>query len=239
MITVCGEMVAREALPVEVERIPRAGKRWVGVPHRHLAEAIVKAVVARGLEILGEKWALEAKGQKMVGGITVGVPGLDPIEGMQYDIAVRHANDLSTSMRVSTGAHVMVCNNGVQTGEFVLNRKHTSGFDLDYEISLAVDKAIKNLSNVAGVVNTLKEIHLTQRDEDHVFMEIGRTDVLPWSGVGKAYDLYKNPEHDEFKPYTRKGWGVYQAVNHVVKVRSPSTQLSSLGKLTDILVPAA
>ena len=229
---------AREDLPTEIVRPENAGNRWRGVSHRDYAEAIMGDLNDRGVEVTSDRWATLQKGQVLIGSLDVVPPNIDGIPGQKFSTAVTHSNNMTRSMWMTVGTTVMICDNGVVTGEYVLRRKHTIRMDLGLEIHNALDRAMVKFGDTSRVVNQLRDTKMSKLAVDHSFMEVGRRGSLAWSQVGKAVKEYENPEHPEFLEFKGRAWGVYQAVNHVVKERSPLSQMESLRDLTKLLVAA-
>lgn len=228
----------RDGLPAEVIRPEGAGNRWMGVAHRDFAEEIVKDLGRRGVDVVSDRWATMSANQVLIGALDVIPPGIDEIPGQKFSIGVTHANDMSRSMRVTVGTTVLVCDNGVMTGEYVLRRKHTTGMSLPYEINRAMNRAVEQFRNTRVIVEGLRSRRMGPLEIDHSFMEVGRKGILSWSQVGKAVREYLHPEHPEFSEFQGRAWGVYQAVNHIVKERSPVSQMRSLSDLTRLLTAA-
>ena len=241
MLTMCtsGErgaiIVPREQLPTEVERPNGAGSRWRGVPHRDLAEGFVDQFTRKGCEIVRDQWATSNHGRVLVGGIDLRLPDVPEIPGQEFSVSIMHANNMSKSMRVAVGARLMICFNGVQTGDFVLERKHTSGLRLGHEILNSVERSLNEFNETHRVIEGMKARRVMPRQLDSLFMEMGRKGILPWSAIGKAWQNYVEPPHDEFKEFDGRAWGVYQAANATIKQRSPMGQMESLKGLTELL----
>ncbi|MHC4714235.1 MAG: DUF932 domain-containing protein [Planctomycetota bacterium] len=233
--TACGREVERDALPRDVERPEKAGRVWQGIPHYDLAHGVVGALERRGVEVVKDTWALDKNPARMVGAIQVRAPGLDELPGMDYALAVMTSNDMTRSLRIAAGAEVFVCNNGVMTGEFVVNRKHTTGVNVRELLRYGVDGALQELNKTQVTIQGLRDRTLNPAQVDAAFMEMGRRGVLAWSGIGKAWKEYKTPEHREFRAWKGTSWGVYQAVNHVIKTVNPLRQLPALRGCTEVL----
>jgi len=225
----------RKELPVDVIRPDAAGRRWKGVSHRDFADEIVKDLGKRDVGITSDRWATLQKGQMLIGSLDVVLPDITDIPGQKFSLGVTHANDMSRSMWITVGTKVMVCDNGVVTGEYVLRRKHTTGMNLGFEIRNALGRAVNQFRNTRAVVDGLRDKRMGVAEVDHNFVEVGRRGILSWSQVGKAVKEYENPSHPEFNEFKGRAWGVYQAVNHIVKARSPLSQMQSLRGLTGLL----
>jgi hypothetical protein len=238
MITVLGNRLALDELRhIPVVRPEKAGARWQGVQHHVLATTILQTLSKRGIEVSQQTWAVDKTGSALVGGLQVQFPsymGVPDIEGMRYSLGLRHDNAMQRALTFSVGTQVLVCLNGVITGEHVLCRRHTTGIDLAGEVGSGVDRFIEEAAKVKGVISALQNRYLTKTLVDHLLMEAGRQKLVPWSHVGQVHDEYHHPSHVEFAQPT--GWGLYNAFNHVIKKSNPVRQLQSLERFRTIVL---
>lgn len=96
-------------------------------------------------------------------------------------------------------------------------------------------RAMTEFNETHKVIEGMKARQMCPPEIDQAFMELGRQDILPWSAIGKAWENYCEPPHEEFREFNARAWGVYQAVNVTVKQRSPLQQMDSLARLTNLL----
>jgi len=238
MISVMGEeRVKRSALPVEVIRPEKAGSRWKGCSHKDMANEIIKQLKKLDVEVLREQWCLARKGLVMMGGLDLKLPRpFSKLPGQDYSLGVVTGNDLHKAHKFCCGSKVLICSNGVMTGQYVMKRRHTLRFDLEQEVHNGLLNALEEFKKVKDVVKELHDAKIDDVRSDHLFMEAGRRRILPWSKVGEAWELYVDPPHKEFKKAKGTAWGIYQAVNQTIKGRAPRAQLVGLNRLTNMLV---
>lgn len=239
MITVLGNRTLRTSDLKEypVKRPERAGDRWKGVHHHDLAVELEEALWSRRIGITREIWTVDPSGQTLVGGFSVTFPdhtGLPSLNGLDYALGIRHSNDQKHALTFSAGAAVLVCLNGVVTGTWVLKRKHTTGLDLSETVGEGVDRFVEEARKVKQTVESLRVRYLPPRQVDHVLMEAGRLGIVPWSHVGKVYEEFQAPRHEEFKG--RSAWCLYNAMGEIVKHQNPARQLDSLDRFRTVLL---
>jgi len=214
MITVCGNKVDRSELKsIHVSHLPNAGRRWKPINHEELASSIEAEFRRREIEITSQVWSVEKNGASLVGGLDVRFPkayGIPDIPGLNYSFGVSHANDQTRSLRFGVGSRVMVCQNGVVTGLLVLNRKHTTGLDLQQEVSGGIDRYIDESRKVQHIVNEMQERWMSDVRACRALVQAGRRGLLPWSHLRAVDREWRNPRHDEFKP--RTAWSLYNAL---------------------------
>jgi len=209
MITVLGEKKSTEDLKkIEIQRPERAGNRWKGISHYELATHVETSLKNKGIKILSETWSTDRTGQSLVGGLNLTFPlwmDIPNIKGMDYSLGIRHSNNCKHALTFAVGTQIMVCTNGLISGEFVLSRKHTNGLDLENEIEKGVDRFIEEAGKVENCIEQLKSRELSRLNADNYLMEAGRKRLLPWSHIGMVEKEYENPSFPDFNE--RTGWG--------------------------------
>jgi len=238
MITVInGKLTTADLETIPVRKPERAGNRWIGISHYQLASTLEQELKARRIEITRSAWTMGRNNQALFGGLGLRFPatlGIPDLTGMEYALGVRHSNDMSMSIQFFAGLTVMVCANGVATGSFILARKHTSGIDLDYEVNRGVDRLVEEARKAGGVVDTMKQRHLTQLRVDHLLCEAGRQRLLSWGHLGLVEQGFRNPSHEEFQD--RTAWSLYNSFNEVTKRVDPGRQLRSLDRFRQLVI---
>jgi hypothetical protein len=236
MITIYGNQVSRSELSTDVRTPARAGRCWQGVPHRVLADTLVSKIEARRINILEEKWALDRKGNALVGAFELQLPDVPEIPGQRFALGIRHANDLSRALQINCGTTILVCSNGLITGSFVLKRKHTTGLNLETELEEGVSRYLDEARFVPDIIEALQEKRLSPREIDQALMEAGRKHLLPWSAIGKVDEGYRKPVIAEFARWHGRAWGLYNSFNEAVKQIAPARQLSALNDFRELIL---
>lgn len=132
------------------------------------------------------------------------------------------------------GTQILVCNNGLITGEFVLCKRHTTGLDLSDAVNRGVDRFIDQSRHVSECIDQMKARGLTEHESDHLLMEAGRRRLLPWSHIGQVQEEYARPSFKEFDE--RSGWGLYNAFTRVAQKSTPERQLRALNRFRQIVL---
>lgn len=219
-------------------KTPKATGRWYPISHGTMVEVVQQAIKSAGLTVKNEKFGLMGKlKEKFFGVFEVDVPGpkpKEPVQAKPYSlmIGVRNSIDKSMAAGICFGAHVTVCDNMCFSGEVTVIRKHTKGImrvlpqqaleavkkypgfaayqDRLYKRLMEIDPA-GNLLNMRGMTPALPCVEAV----DHLLMESYRMGVIPASGVGRVYDIWKDPPHDEFK--IPSAWSLLNAFTEYMK----------------------
>ena len=196
---------------------PSSTATWHPVPHIDVIEAVTEVVRAHNWHIEGEKYGLASEGQKMFGVMEISCSSSPQCHRC---IGIRNSHNKTIAVGLSAGIVVLVCSNMAFGGVHLINRKHTSRFDLNELIARAMTSLEDDFLTTESVCEDLKDVYL--RDDDEARSCIVRTaelgvinscDILP------AFREFKSPSHEEFAEPTR--WSLMNALTETIKKYSP------------------
>ncbi len=209
---------------------------WTPVNHGTLARTILEESRSLGLRPGEHRWQTNESETDLFGCVDFGrKTGIDLPRGLNLSIGVRHSNEGRYAVTLVFGAQVLVCENGLITGEKRLSHKHTSGLDIAGMVREGLAAYIDSAKEVGRLVRRLKGIKLTETTADHVLVEAGRRQVLAWSHLGKVEGQWREPEHAVFK--ARTAWSLYNAFTAVIRERSPPQQFRALRSISELFEP--
>lgn len=234
MITVYDANTKLEDLHhIALRRPEKAGVRWQGIPHGVLANAVVDAVTDRGWKVKETKFSVSPNETEMAGALDLEIDDVQIPDGMSLSLGLLTSNAMKRSLIMVAGANVACCLNGMATGQIVLRRKHTIGFNLENEINDSLNEYRQQVVGINRMVADLKETELPQKEADRVLMEAGRQRLMPWSRIGKVDAEYRNPTFAEHGQGT--SYALLQAFTYHVKKNSPLTQMTSMNRFRGLL----
>jgi len=202
----CGaaEVPLREIKKVET---PSPEGRHYPIPHFQLFKEARDVLTTHGLDIVDEKHALWRDGLRYFGVLEL------KSERSDYStvVGLRNSHDKSFAAAIACGSRVFVCDNLAFSGEVVIGRKHTRHITDD----------LHRLTNDAiGRLGQMKILHEQRVDAyhntpleidqvDHLIMEAYRSKVINLQRIGKVWQLWNQPEHEEFEE--PNVWSLYNA----------------------------
>ena len=209
------------------------GARWKGIQHGELASNIVASLKARDFVVKEETYAVSPTGNTLVGGIRVGRSTTDVITNLPDDedflpgidlcMGFTHSNDGTKALKLSWGAEVMICSNGIITGSQFFNRRHTINLDLTMYMYGVVCAFTEKIVNVKADIDYIKERELNY---DNAMMALGRRNILPWNMIGKLdKDCQEVPARFQHSP---NSWDWYNKANVRIKELAAPKQLNAL-----------
>ena len=143
MITVFGANTTVDDLnAVKLERPTKAGAYWQGIPHGALVNTLADEIRSRGWDVTEQRFSLSKDKGDLAGAFGLNIKDVNLPEGQYLSLGFLTSNMMRRSLMVVVGSKVAVCNNGMATGEIVMQRKHTSGFNLIGEIESALDQYV-------------------------------------------------------------------------------------------------
>lgn len=127
--------------------------------------------------------AVELRGARLFGSMDFA-----PIEGMPFppgctpSAGIRNSHDKTFALSILSGARVLVCANGVLSGEFVVSRKHTSRIDLVQSVDHALDASLESVRGFQALHEHLSNWRLTRTRACALFITQWRS-APPFDGA--------------------------------------------------------
>ena len=162
------------------------------------------------------------------------IPGIALPDGVTPSAGLRNSHDKSFALSILSGARVVVCSNGLLSGEYVISRKHTSRIDLVQSIDEALDAFLESVRGLKGMVERLQSQRLSPVKARSRIVEAARAGAFSSAMILPVLDTYESPEHREFRP--RTAWSLYNSASEVMKKQSPARQVEGFKALGSVLV---
>ena len=237
MITVFGANTTVDDLnAVKLERPTKAGAYWQGIPHGALVNTLADEIRSRGWDVTEQRFSLSKDKGDLAGAFGLNIKDVNLPEGQSLSLGFLTSNMMRRSLMVVVGSKVAVCNNGMATGEIVMQRKHTSGFNLIGEIESALDQYVDKANKISGIVAGMRETELSPTQSDEILMEAGRQRLMPWARIGAVDKEYKNPTFAEHGRGT--SWALLNAFTYTVKRNPAMEQMNQMNRFRELLPTA-
>ena len=226
MIAVCGHGVTLDELR-EIEPVTpdNAGRRWKPIQHAELVDAIKDEVATRGWDVTGQMFATARDGADMAGALLLDrVTGVPNIPGMRLGLGILHSNARRKALRITVGASITCCTNGLCTGTILLNRVHDHTVDLPEELERAINEYTVAAQGIPNVVRGLRERTLERGEASEILLETGRRGLVGWAAVGRVDAEYRHPRFAEHG--TGTSWALLNAFTYAARQNiAPTRQL--------------
>src|SRR2546425_11032855 len=174
---------------------PPATDTWKPIPHYDLVQAIDRQLAVRDLRIIKEQFAVQQEGLRLFGVLELEVPELEPSEAFGFAMGIRTANDRSEALSIVVGAKVFVCDNLMLSGDLiVMRRKHTPGFDLNADISRAIDGYRDHLTVFHRQVGDLMARPVSDAEAKVTIFEAFAREIVPVRIFRPVAETYFHPQ---------------------------------------------
>jgi len=212
---------------------PPATETWKPIAHYDLIEALDRQLRVRDIEIRAEEFTVQREGLRLFGVLELAVPGTNGGSGRDYTFAmgIRTANDRSFATQIAVGATVLVCDNLAFSGDLIaMNRKHTAKFDLNADLSRAVDRYQAHLVTFGAKFEGLKERTLAAAEAKSLIFDAVSQDIIPARLFPVVAERYRS--YDGAGDMT--AWVLHNIFTSTIKQLAPGPAFQAttqLGKL--------
>ncbi len=199
---------------------PAPTPTWRPIAHSDLIQAIDRQLLVRGITIRKEQFAIQREGARLFAVLELAI---ESAADCCAAMGVRTANDRSMALEVAVGVKVFVCDNLAFSGDLIaLRRKHTARFDLNADISRAVDRYQAHLLALQRKITLLKDDEISDEDAKGLIFEAFRYEILPIRFFKRVAETYFNPSEEMADVRPRSMWGLHNAFTRAVHDMAPA-----------------
>jgi hypothetical protein len=205
-----------------------------------LISEVKKSVEGQGHEVVRSQFAMNPMKTRLFG--VMDFAPNDPALGRAWSMGIISSTDESLRLKLPAGGRVFVCDNLMATGEIVVMRKHTSGFDLQKEIGLMTGKVIEYCKAGDVLIQRQEKIALPEHTAFQIVGDALIQGFMPAGAVREAGQIYAKAEYEDLK--SRTLWGLHNAFTRQTQRLAAASQLPAtiaigkfFTKLTDVLDP--
>lgn len=219
------------------------GPRHAPIAHIDLVESITRAATDRGLTIRREDLAVQRGAALIFGVMDFDAPGLSEQllpegEGGCLSLGFRAGNDRQMSLQAVAGGRVFVCDNLCFSGDMIaLQRKHTTGLDLDKEVDGALDRYLEHANRLGDELRRLQDTAITDDEAKVIILDIFAEGALTPTKLPQVIDNYFHPNEGMTDCLPRTLWGLHNACSRIVRDLRPKPAFEAtalLGRLFGI-----
>jgi hypothetical protein len=208
---------------------PPATSTWRPIAHGDLVAAIDRQLLVRGITIRNETFAVQRDGARLFAVLDLSIESSgDCCAAM----GIRTANDRSMALEIAVGVKVFVCDNLAFSGDLIaLRRKHTAKFDLNADISRAVDRYQAHLLALQRTLATVREDPISEEEAKGLIFEAFRDEILPLRYFKQVAESYFNPSGEMTDVHPRTMWGLHNAFTRAVRQMAPAPAFEATTEL--------
>ncbi len=208
---------------------PPGTPTWKPIAHADLIQAIDRQLAVRGIEIRKEQFAIQRHGARLFAVLDLAI---ETNEESCAAIGIRTANDRSMALEIAVGVKVFVCDNLAFSGDLIaLRRKHTTKFDLNADISRAVDRYQAHLLVLQRSIAAIQETPVSDGEAKTLIFDAFRQDILPIRYFKPVSETYFDPAAEMTDVQPRTLWGLHNAFTRSVREMAPAPAFQATTEL--------
>jgi hypothetical protein len=220
---------------------PPATSTWKPIAHYDLVHAIDRQLAVRDMRIVKQQFAVQREGLRLFGVIELDIDGISASEQYRFAMGIRTANDRSEALSIVVGAKVFVCDNLALSGDVIaIRRKHTAGFDLNADISRAIDRYQTYVQLFHRQFGELMYRPLEDGVAKVLIYEAFAAEIMPIRFFPVVAETYFRPEPGMTDVASRTYWGLHNAFTRAIRQMAPAPAFQAttrLGKLFGLCAP--
>jgi len=212
--------------------LPEATRTHQPIPHIEIVEALIETLSFRHIQVVRDEYAVTPDGMRCFGLLQLEYG----IEGVQFAIGFRNANDKSMRLALTVGYRVLICDNMAFKGDFTpVLAKHSKSLNLIDRISVGVDKIQRNFDPLKLQIRDWHDCQLDSKRAKEIIYDAFLSSKLGLPGhlMSDVHHFYFNPEVDDFK--SRTLWSLSNAFTSAFKELKPVKQFQATARLGDFL----
>ena len=196
---------------------PKATSSWKPVPHRQVAELVCEETTQRGYEVVSEEYGLNPAGTRMFA-----VLRFHPHGHPEYARCLGFCNshDKSMALGITAGLSITVCDNLCFGGETTIQRRHTSGIEVEALIPEAFNNLAHQFLRLEDNVADMKMQSISLNKARLLTVQAAEEKVIASCDILPVLKEFQEPRHAEFKERNR--WSLYNSFTELAKKYSPA-----------------
>jgi hypothetical protein len=220
-------LVTREQLMAIPPPPPTA--TWRPIAHGDLVSAIDRQLLVRGITIQKETFAVQRDGARLFAVLDLSIEWSGECCAA---MGIRTANDRSMALEIAIGVKVLVCDNLAFSGDLIaLRRKHTAKFDLNADISRAVDRYRAHLLALQRTIAAVREDPIADDEAKCLIFEAFYDGILPLRYFTQVARNYFHPSAEMTDVLPRTMWGLHNAFTRAVRQMAPAPAFEATTEL--------
>lgn len=196
---------------------PEPTMTWRPVPHIEVVDAVDDAIRRHGWRIRSEQFGLARDQQKMFGVISL---EHSACAEWTRTIGVRNSHDKSLAVGITAGVNVLVCSNLAFGGTIVLQRRHTSGIDLNGLVNDVVNSLEDNFLDLECSLDRLRDVYLNHDQARAILVQAAEINAIPSCDILPIFREFQAPRHEEFN--VPSCWTLLNACTELAHKYSPA-----------------
>ena len=212
--------------------LPPTTPTYAPVPHTEVLDTLRDEAAALGMTVTGSAYSVRKAGKQLFFSITF--EGSTTGEYLRSLVGI-NSYDKSIALRLGGGLLTTVCTNLSLSAEYQYYHKHTKGLSLR-DGARAV---LSGLPSLCGALEQemvgMKGTTITKGQGSYFLLEWARSVSMSRGDIYRTLELWEEPLHEAFTPYTEHVYGLYQAITTVCGAWHDSKKYPALEQLAGMV----
>lgn len=212
--------------------LPPTTPTYAPVPHTEVLDTLRDEAAALGMTVIGSAYSVRKEGKQLFFSLTVSGSTSNDYE---WSLVGINSYDKSTALRLGGGLVTSVCTNLSLSAEYQYYHKHTKGLSLR-DGARAVLLGLPTLCGaLEREMEAMKNTAITKGQGSYFLLEWARSVAMSRSDIYRTLELWEEPLHEAFVPYTKEVYGLYQAITTVCGTWHDSKKYPALEQLAGMV----
>jgi len=212
--------------------IPAETMSYKPVAHKHIIDGIQERLYKNNLHIVKKQYRSARNNEKLIGIFDIEANNQD----LQFRFGFKNSYDKSISLGIVAGTSVIICSNGMMSGEIVYMRKHTGTIvsDMNSKMDIVINQLTSTLNDHIIDMKLMRNIAMDNTERDKFLGKVFFRDKI--ISPNQATALITELEEPEFKEFSENNlWGMYNKMTHVLKREHPDKYIQKHIKLHELV----
>jgi hypothetical protein len=199
-------------------KMPSATRTWQPIAHHELFELFCESINKRGYKIVNHIHTTSHDNRRYFGRINI-TKKKDANSDFLLTVGVRNSHDKTYAAGGVAGSHVMVCSNGIFSGEHKFTERHTSQVNLrlDQQVERVVESVMGDYKTQDERFSKYREFELDDAMAHDIIIRSIDKQVISASDVPHVIKQWRTPDHPEFSKDGHTMWRLFNAYTDFFK----------------------
>lgn len=210
--------------------VPAKTDSYTPIPHADFIKNIQDTVQGMGMQITGRYYYANKEGNQLIGQYKLSHEESD----LALSIGFKNSYDKSMAAGFALGARVIVCGNGMVSGEFAFRKKHTGTADLEMQEAIvhALDMSKQKFVKLIETKESMKKVIMDKSVINSLIGELYfEKEIIRAEQLSLIKSIYEEPIHD-YGVNKDCAWNIYNLCTYAIDQKShPSLYIGQHGRL--------
>lgn len=206
---------------------PPPTSRWAPLPHHLIIKTFNELAPSHGFEVINHDLQLSKDTLRMLAKLHLRAGNGHDHERL-LQVGLLNFNNHKRAFRGTAGYHVIICSNGMHTGDLILSQRHSRSVSewLHAQVNSAFEQLRQRYHTQNAEIEKFKVTSCGDRDFNHLLIRAFEEQAITVRNLPIVLKNWKHPNYDAFRP--RNLWSALNSFTEAER----STALPALAERT-------